>query len=331
MLTDIFARRYIDVPLWKHFNEDVRRLLVQAFRITSEQLYPRNDGNGKAYPDAQVIWGVLNKQLSMELGLNDLSRTVYGHKDPYNNWVTFHYTNMQICENFVCAKYDNSISPDQFVKERLSFIELAFRKKSEEISKARDHISATNHIEKRFYDLLARMSDQFSENCEELNERFRQAHAPLNYHNGFIQLSNDELLRNQVEVPCWNLVSAPLWANVDIDMKEAIDKRDGGQRDPAWHAARALESTIKIISDQKGWTKGAEKGAKQFLDNLGAKKNGRYVNEWEREILTKFFSSVRNPLGHGPGSDPMPELNKTQTDWAIEFCMSWIKNLIKRL
>ena len=33
-------------------------------------------------------------------------------------------------------------------------------------------------------------------------------------------------------------------------MKEALDHRDTGQRDAAFYAARALESTIKIISDK---------------------------------------------------------------------------------
>ena len=36
-------------------------------------------------------------------------------------------------------------------------------------------------------------------------------------------------------------------------------------------------------------------------------------------------------VGHGPGDEPMPELSPQQTDWAIEFCMSWTKSLIKQL
>jgi hypothetical protein len=51
----------------------------------------------------------------------------------------------------------------------------------------------------------------------------------------------------------------------------------------------------------------------------------------EQESLVKFFSKVRNPFGHGAGSQPIPELSAFQTDWAIEFCMIWAKNLIRRL
>jgi len=114
-------------------------------------------------------------------------------------------------------------------------------------------------------------------------------------------------------------------------MKEAVDKRDTNDRDPAWWAARALESTIKIISDKKGWTHGREKGAYSYIENLRSKKNGGFINEWEEKALKDFFTSVRAPFGHGPGSAEMPELNPTQTDWAIETCMSWAKVLIKRM
>ena len=44
------------------------------------------------------------------------------------------------------------------------------------------------------------------------------------------------------------------------------------------------------------------------------------------EALKQFFTKVRNPLGHGPGSAPMPNLAEHQTNWAIENSMIWIKN-----
>jgi len=151
----------------------------------------------------------------------------------------------------------------------------------------------------------------------------------LHYHNGFIQRSTDQLTEGQIEAPFWSLVSDVKWENVDTDMKEAIDRRDNHDRDPALYAAKALESTIKIISDNKGWTHGSEKGAHNYLDNLGSQRN-QYIKDWEKESLKNFFTHVRNPLGHGPGNEPMPVLTSEQTDWAIEFCMTWIKSLIRR-
>lgn len=171
----------------------------------------------------------------------------------------------------------------------------------------------------------------FRASCDELNARFRQANAGLHYHNGFIQVAQDDTIADEIEQPFWDLVSDPKWRNVDHDMKEAVDLRDSDGRDPAWYAARALESVVKIISDEKGWTHGKEKGAAHFLDNLRATKNGSFINDWERESLGLFFSKVRNPLGHGSGQEPISELTGPQTDWAIQFAMIWTLNLIRRM
>ena len=113
-------------------------------------------------------------------------------------------------------------------------------------------------------------------------------------------------------------------------MKEALDRRDTDARDPAFYAARALESALKIVSDEKEWTHGKEKGAHSYIDNLAAKRSA-FIADWEADALKHFFSKVRNPLGHGPGTGKMPELSRQQTDWAIEMSMVWIKNLIRRL
>lgn len=349
MLTDIFARRYLGVPLWKNFDENSRRLLVQGFRIVSEQLFPyyRNDGR-EVLSGAKEKWDSLNKQLAMELGLKDLSPIVYGFYNPQKQWVGGTYTKRDVCENFVCADFDGSVSADQFIKERLSFIEIAFRRKEEEIEKMNAELPQAllnakiddskvvtgMRVPGRKEDGLRAFNDtmnaMFKNSCRELNERFRQARIKLNYHNGFIQLSWDKVIADQVETPFWDLVSEKKWKNIDHDMKEAIDLRDSGGRDPSWYAAKALESTIKIISDENQWTTGKERGAASYLNNLRAKKNGEFINDWEHDQLMKFFSTVRNPFGHGAGSEEMPKLSIHQTDWAIEYCMIWIKNLIKR-
>jgi hypothetical protein len=91
------------------------------------------------------------------------------------------------------------------------------------------------------------MNMDFQSAVDEFNTRFLQARCNLNYHNGFIQRSNDALSEQQVEKPFWALVADPQWKNVDLDM-EALDQHDSGARDPAFYAARALESTIKIVS-----------------------------------------------------------------------------------
>jgi hypothetical protein len=173
----------------------------------------------------------------------------------------------------------------------------------------------------------ASLNAKFQMAVTELNERFRQADCQLHYHNGFIQISDDETLAQEVETPFWKLVAQPKWRNVDHDMKEAIDLRDTGGRDPALYAARSLESTIKIISDEKQLTRGKEKGAHNYIDNL---MGAELIEVWETEALKHFFTKVRNPFGHGPGTAPMPSLTEQQTNWAIENSMIWIKSLIRR-
>ncbi len=121
------------------------------------------------------------------------------------------------------------------------------------------------------------------------------------------------------------------WLNVSIDMAEAVDRRDTAGRDPTFYAAKALESTIKIICDEKKWTKGNEKGVSDFLNHLESKSNGAFIQGWERQCVQRFYSDVRNDLGHGPGCNDMPNLTPQQVDQTIEFCMSWIKSLINRL
>ena len=107
--------------------------------------------------------------------------------------------------------------------------------------------------------------------------------------------------------------------------------RDTGGRDPSFYAGKALESTIKIICIDKGWKTGQEKGAADYLNHLESKSNGAFIDPWERKIMGAFFSGVRNGLEHSPGSSPMPSMTGPQTDQTIEFCMSWIKSLIKRI
>ena len=140
------------------------------------------------------------------------------------------------------------------------------------------------------------LNERYDSAVEEFNTRARQARYPLHYHNGFIQITNDELLNSEIEQPFWDVVSDPIWKNVDTDMKEALDRRDTDQRDPAFYAARALESTIKIISDEKGWTHGGETGAHNYLDNLGSVKNGNFIERWEKQVLKDFFTNVRKPI-----------------------------------
>lgn len=346
MLIDIFSRRYEDKPLCDNFEQRDKRLLIQAFRILAEHIQPYYNKDGKEDSIGVAFWTGLNSNLSRELGMQELSKAWFSYTTKWSGSDTVQttkHTTLKVCENWLMEPLSDS--PDQHMKERLSLIELGFREQENKISFMNSSAisdidklvaSLSSHGNSRQGDLDERTSKfrktktkAFQVNIAELNARFRQAKYPLNYHNGFIQISTDDLVQKEIETPFWQLVSSSTWINVDVDMKEALDLRDSDGRDPAFYAARALESTIKIISDQKNWTHGKENGAHNYIENLASKKNA-FIRPWEGVLLKEFFTNVRNPFGHGAGSSEMPNLLLPQTEWAIEFSMSWIKCLIRR-
>jgi hypothetical protein len=93
---------------------------------------------------------------------------------------------------------------------------------------------------------------------------------------------------------------------------------------------RALESAIKLVSDEAGASTGKERGAANYIDNLLSDRSGRLLRGWESEVLKALFRDVRNPMSHGGGAVAPEPLTSAQTTWVIESCMSWIKRLSGR-
>lgn len=345
MLTDIFARRYEKVLIWKVFDEPSKRLLVQGTQLL-EQIFPYYLG-GSESQQGKLHWNNLHDLMSRELGLPELSPKAWGFYDANKHWFSGINKIHDVCKTWMLQSFDENVSADRFIKERLSLVELGFRTREKEVRLENSRLpqkileakqfDQTRHLRKGIF-LPGDRSDgikaqnestnrEFQSAVDELNARLFQAGCNLTYHNGFIQIDRDEMLTETIANPFWRLCSDPKWKNVDHDMKEAIDLRDTGGRDPALYAAKALESAIKIISDEKNFSTGNEKGAGGYIDNLAKNK---FIEDWEKTTLKTFFSNVRNPLGHGPGSDEMPSLTKEQTDWAIMNCMAWTKSLIER-
>jgi hypothetical protein len=344
MLTDVFFRRYESVVIASSFHERLRTLFSQAAQILTKQAIPTYTWEGKIDERSKATMTDVHDRICMEIGADQLSPKWFSTQ---NN--SMHERSMgDVVANFMNEKFQDSYAPDSFVKRRLSVVELAFRLREQQIQAENESLQAKMLEADRFQRqhralripgkasdgvqaLNQKTNDNFKANVAELNERFRQAGLKLHYHNGFIQGSEDSLAQSQIEQPFWSICADPAFGNVDIDMKQALDLRDTKGRDPAFYAARALESTIKIASDRKGCTLGNEKGAHNFIDNLRSARGGNFFEPWEAEVLKSFFSNVRNSFGHGPGAAPMPSLTNAQTDWAIEYCMSWAKNIIRRL
>lgn len=340
MLTDVFVNRYEDTRIWTSFGDREKRFMVQAAKIITEQVFPYYV-NGNEDKSAKKTLQSLHDKIAMEIGIDPLSPLYIG---------TYRYPIVDVVKNFFTEDFEPTLDADVFIKRRVSFVELAFReyedqKNGENADLARritavqgdeqlPQLARTLRLpiftEDYIRDQNSARNDSFNQNTTELNERFRQARFPLSYRNGFIQFSEDSVISAIIEKPFWSIVSDPKWKNVEHDLLEAIDRRDNKRKDAALSAAKALESAIKIISDEKGWTTKKEKGAASYIDNLVSEKNGRFIDVWESNMLKSFFSEIRNNLGHGPGAAPMLELNEQQNSWAIQTCMSWINSLIAR-
>lgn len=165
---------------------------------------------------------------------------------------------------------------------------------------------------------------------ERIENLLRARGIRLTFRGGRFEPSDGPAVEQEVHDPFWNLVADSRWDNVRVDMRTALSLRDSGGPNPALYAARALESTVKIISAERGWLTGKERGAANVIDTLVSARNGRFIDAWEAEMLKRFFAEVRNPDAHGAGSAPQPQLTPIQTSWAIEFCMISIKSLLKR-
>jgi hypothetical protein len=144
MLTDVFADRYAKRVLWEQYTETEARLLTQCFRIIAEQLIPYWF-NGKESDTAKVKWKSLHDRLSMELGLDELAPRYYSFQTTMmgkSYTQSGFWTMDKVCKDFVCAKYTGAVSPDRFMKERISFVELAFRLREEELAALNQDLTA---------------------------------------------------------------------------------------------------------------------------------------------------------------------------------------------
>ncbi|WP_221073355.1 AbiJ-NTD4 domain-containing protein, partial [Burkholderia pseudomallei] len=334
------------------------QLLYQCAAIAKDVL-PYYGVDGKVLDSQKGKWKSIHDSLARELGVSELWPRYFTNTT--KNWqghdVTWTHTNewFNMCEMFMTFRYADAVhrSVDRYMKNRLSLIELVMRHRQNEInvlnrsldrqildakleqaarnSRAGKTVS-TYDPEQTYRQVNAEVNKTFDELVNELNVRFQRAGVPLSYHNGYIQVARDQLIEQRIAKPFWDVIADTVWENVALHMNQALDYRDAGVGDAAWYACMALESTIKIVSAREGRTTGREKGAHNYIDNLVAEREGvRFIQVFEMEVLKSYFTQVRNQFGHGPGTQPMPNFTAEQTDWAIEFAMSWIRTLVRRL
>ena len=345
MIEDIFEKRY-DKFNFKGENSffvqlfnlyDSPELGIKKILLEKIEDYPYS-----TYADEHIrIISQSMKKLCNELGLENLNKSEY--KEP-----SYGYEDYRVFKNFI---YDESVN----LLSKLSLFEIIFRDTEKhllnEICFAKDNIpkykEQLKEIEEKILKENIRYHNEGREKLEKIlplleekekiliemkdviNQRLGLSNIGLSYRNGFFQFESDEILEEKIEKPFWNLLANPKYKNVETDILEALNRYDKSDRDSAFYAAKALESMIKIVCEEKKLVTGRERGAGDFISHLNSKGNGKILLNEEKEELVSMFR-IRNTYGHGPGSNSMPNLTSTQEYRYIRSAMVWIYSLSER-
>jgi len=233
---------------------------------------------------------------------------------------------------------DEHGSAQEYVNYRLSLVELLFAEIGQSLPDRPDptkpKVGTIGHYDKsrRLANLVNNQAhDGFRNGVNELNRRLEVAGIPFSYDAGKLRKITDKPIQENIHNPFWELIDDAKWKSVAIEMEEALRRRDRGDRDSPLSAMKALESTIKIISDERRLTTGKEGGAANYIENLASKRGGKLIEKWEGDALKFLFCKIRNPHGHGSGSEAPPDFSRAQMEWVIDSAMAWVKSLVGRL
>lgn len=137
MLTDVFFRRYENRSMFDAVGQKESALFLQAYRLVNEQIWKYYGYDKKVDERVKEIWTDIHDRLSMEIGVKELWPKHYAYQ---TNWMGKPYTNSgwhemnYVVEQWLTLTFDSEhMDADTFVKRRLSFIELAFRTREEQV------------------------------------------------------------------------------------------------------------------------------------------------------------------------------------------------------
>lgn len=346
MITDTFMHRYDEFDSIKIPN----KFFVQIFNLLSDY----NVGIRKAFERIEDYkyseWvneyirliSVSIDKFCNELGYADLNKPEYPSLER-------EFSTQEALENYI---YDTTVP----AIEKISLIEILLRDIEKhlgnEVKFLEEHIPkyqiSADEIERKSQEEQVNYYNKGAESLRKalplLNEkktalnllqitvdkRLKNSKVPLVYHNGYFQKSTDDLIEKKISEPFWNLISDPIYKNVEEDMLEALHRYDTSGVDPAFYAAKSLESMIKIVCANKGLCSGREKGAADYINHLNSKKNGSILNNHEKEELLSMFRIRNSHGGHGAGAEDKMVLTSQQARRFIDSCMVWIFSLSRR-
>lgn len=322
MITDIFQTRYTRSSLL-FFENDTERL-YPFFIQTAHILHDLHRALGLD----EAFFRDVHDRMAREFGMGRLMNQQANYVQGCAGYLTRP-------RGLLDEPYDEA---DVFLKRKFSLLELLFRA-AETVVVEREAAYIPPDRPRGLFRLTAPKAmtpgpqaqrGALNNAVTELNRRLRDHRTRLVFHNGFLHVADDALSTERTATPFWEVVAAPRWRIVDAEMKTAVEHLDRDDQDACVHGLRALESTIKILSDDNGWSTGKERGAANYIDNLVSERSGAFIARWEAEALRALYRDIRNPRAHGGGSVPPDQLSAAQLKWVVETAMSWIKSLVTR-
>ena len=146
------------------------------------------------------------------------------------------------------------------------------------------------------------------EAIEELNARFQQHRVGYQFTNGQIIRIDSELIHAEIVKPALALLHGKEYAGAQAEFLKAHENyRKGKSKETLNECLKALESTLKVICDKRGWKYPKDATSNALIKTCFT--NGLIPNFWEahfsaiRSTLENGVPTARNKLGgHGQGS-----------------------------
>ncbi|MFL9483435.1 STM4504/CBY_0614 family protein [Chitinophagaceae bacterium LWZ2-11] len=171
---------------------------------------------------------------------------------------------------------------------------------------------------------------------EDLNNRLAQHCIGFKFENHMIIKIDNELLYKTITKELIIFLSNPLYYNINKEyLKAHTHYRDGNNEDSILWAAKAYESTLKIICDKKNYPYPSNATATPLLKII-------YDNKFIPEYLQTNLNALRSVLGdgvtvirnktssHGKGSESI-NVNEELAAFALNSTGSSIKFLLALL
>jgi hypothetical protein len=143
----------------------------------------------------------------------------------------------------------------------------------------------------------------------EMNARFREHAVGYEFSNGEIFRIDSEFVHAETVKPALALLRGQAFAGVEDEFLSAFDHyRKGDTKEALTDALKALESTLKVICNKRGWAVQPSDTAKKLIDVCFAQ--DLIPSYWQthfsslRAMLESSIPTARNKAsGHGQGGE----------------------------